>query len=69
MLTGSIILGKRFAPTEYCAALLAMAGLYLFSVADMVSVSDRTDSIKGIGLMLLAVGSEATVSNMQVLFL
>lgn len=65
MLTGIIILGKRFAPIEYGAALLSVAGLYLFSVADVVSGSERSDSMKGIGLMLLAVCSEATVSNMQ----
>lgn len=66
MLTGIIILGKRFAPAEYGAALLSVAGLYLFSVADSVSVSENTDSLKGIGLMLLAVASEATVSTLQV---
>jgi len=66
MLTGIIILGKRFAPAEYGAALLSVAGLYLFSVADSVAGSDKSDSLKAIGLMLLAVAFEATVSTMQV---
>ena len=68
MMTGIIILGKRFASAEYVAALLSVVGLYLFSVADRGSASGGGlggDSIQGVGLMLLAVASEATVSTMQ----
>ena len=48
--------------------MLSVAGLYLFSVADSATAatSDKTDTLKGIALMLLAVCSEATVSTMQV---
>ena len=66
MITGIIILGKRFASAEYGAALLSVAGLYLFSMADSGGDSAKGDSLKGIGLMLCAVASEATVSTMQV---
>ncbi|EKX43679.1 hypothetical protein GUITHDRAFT_41026, partial [Guillardia theta CCMP2712] len=66
MLSGLIILKKRFAAAEYAAASLAVAGLYMFSAADKIrDKTEGTDTVGGIGMMLLAVASEATVSTLQ----
>lgn len=66
MLTGLVILKKRYTTYEYIAAVLAMSGLYLFSRADVQSSDESTnDSLMGIGVICLAVVCEATVSTLQ----
>ncbi len=66
MLTGLIILNKRYTTLEYIAAILAMSGLYMFSRADVESNKESDgDSIVGIGMICLAVICEATVSTLQ----
>ena len=69
MLTGLVILKKRYTTNEYIAAVLAMSGLYFFSCADAESLSSgenhTSESLFGIGAICLAVVCEATVSTLQ----
>jgi solute carrier family 35 (adenosine 3'-phospho 5'-phosphosulfate transporter), member B3 len=68
MLTGLVILKKRYTMNEYIAAVLAMSGLYIFSRADVESShedSSKNESLVGIGVICLAVVCEATVSTLQ----
>eukprot|EP00290_Baffinella_frigidus_P019957 CAMPEP_0180197040 /NCGR_PEP_ID=MMETSP0987-20121128/4427_1 /TAXON_ID=697907 /ORGANISM="non described non described, Strain CCMP2293" /LENGTH=373 /DNA_ID=CAMNT_0022151959 /DNA_START=98 /DNA_END=1215 /DNA_ORIENTATION=+ len=64
MLAGLVLLRSKHAPAEYAAAVLAVAGLYLFSSAGRTDESEA-DSPSGCAMMLLAVACEATVSTMQ----
>ena len=66
MLSGLIILKKRYTTVEYIAAVLAMCGLYLFSRGDAESDEDNAkDTFVGIVVLCLAVVCEATVSTLQ----
>jgi drug/metabolite transporter (DMT)-like permease len=70
MLSGILILNKRFRPAQYLAGILVVLGLCTISAADRGShgagagaVGD--DSLGGIAVTCAAVVFEATVSNMQ----
>jgi adenosine 3'-phospho 5'-phosphosulfate transporter B3 len=64
MISGLVLLRTKHAPSEYLAAVLAVAGLYLFSSAGRSS-EGAGDSASGFAMMLLAVCCEATVSTLQ----
>ena len=64
MIAGLVLLRTKHAPAEYAAAVLAVAGLYIFSSAGRADQSEA-DSPSGFAMMLLAVACEATVSTLQ----
>ena len=69
MISGILILNKRFRPAQYLAGLLVVLGLCTISAADRGrggddALGDR-DSLIGIAVTCVAVVFEATVSNMQ----
>ena len=71
MLSGILILNKRFRPAQYAAGVLVVLGLCTISAADRGA--DRGggggggggDSLGGVAVTCAAVVFEATVSNMQ----
>jgi adenosine 3'-phospho 5'-phosphosulfate transporter B3 len=68
MISGILILNKRFRPAQYLAGLLVVLGLCTISAADRGGGDDALgngDSFAGIAVTCVAVGFEATVSNMQ----
>ena len=71
MISGILILNKRFRPAQYLAGVLVVLGLCTISAADRgarcagASAGASGDSLGGIAVTCAAVAFEATVSNMQ----